>query len=579
MPTIVRARLAAIIAAVALVVLSVSCAGRDVSRASVPSQPVDVQLLGFNDFHGTLEPAGGTNGRIGATDAGGVEFLATHVARLKATNPNTVVVAAGDLIGGSTLLSGMFHDEPTVEALGDLGLQISSVGNHEFDEGWEELLRMQKGGCHPADGCQDKTPFGGARYEYLSANVAFDPTRAGQEAVARSGWQPRGTGPQTLLPGYTIRELGGVRVGFIGLVVQSAADLVSPAGIRGVTFRSEVEAGNEAVAALVRQGVNAIVVLIHEGGDPPTGNDPNACGATGPIVSIAAGLSSAVDVIVSGHTHRSYVCTMSGKLVTSAESYGRLVTDIDLQIDPRTGDVVSKRATNVVVTRDVAKDARATATLDHYRPFYTALGTTRVGAITAPILRAPNPARESALGDVIADAVLEGAQVGGDAVAAFWNPGGIRADLTGQPATGPGPRQVLFADAFSVLPFGNRILVATYTGDAIVRMLEQMFDNPGPGEDRMLQVSTGFSYAYDRARPRGQRIDVGALTIAGRPLDRTARYRIAISDFLFNGGDAFTVAGEGTSPLDVGLDVDLFVDYLKKHSPVAPGPQNRIIRR
>lgn len=578
MPTFARARF---LAAVALVALSVACAGRNVPGvpAAAATQLVDVQLLGFNDFHGTLEPGGGANGRIGATDAGGVEFLATHVARLKATNPNTVVVAAGDLIGGSTLLSGMFHDEPTIEVLSDLGLQISSVGNHEFDEGWEELLRMQKGGCHPVDGCQDNTPFGGARYEYLSANVAFDPARAGQEAVARSGWQPRGTGPQTLLPAYTIREVGGVRVGFIGLVVQGTTDLVSPAGIRGLTFRSEVEAGNEAAAALVRQGVNAIVVLIHEGGDPPTGNDPNACGATGPIVNIAAGLSSAIDVIVSGHTHRSYVCTMSGKLVTSAESYGRLVTDIDLQIDPRTGDVVSKRAANVIVTRDVPKEARVTAIVERYRPFYTALGTKPVGTITAPILRAGNPARESALGDVIADAVLEGAQIGGNAVAAVWNPGGIRADLTGQPATGTSPRQVLFADAFGVLPFGNRILVATYTGDTVVRLLEQMFDNPAPGEDRMLQVSAGFSYTYDRARPKGERIDAGSVTIAGRPLDRTARYRIAISDFLFNGGDAFTVAGEGTSPLDVGLDVDLFVEYLKKHSPVAPGPQNRITRK
>jgi 5'-nucleotidase len=577
MPISLRARLAVM----AVVVVSVSCAGRNLPGAPAPAatQLVDVQLLGFNDFHGTLEPAGGTNGRIGTTDAGGVEFLATHVARLRATNPNTVVVGAGDLIGGSTLLSGMFHDEPTVEALSDLGLQISSVGNHEFDEGWEELLRMQKGGCHSVDGCQDNTPFAGARYEYLSANVAFDPARAGQEAVARSGWQPRGTGPQTLLPGYTIREVGGVRVGFIGLVVQSAADLVSPAGIRGLTFRSEVEAGNEAAAALVRQGVNAIVVLIHEGGDPPSGNDPNACGATGPIVDIAAGLSSAVDVIVSGHTHRSYICTMSGKLVTSAESYGRLVTDIDLQVDPRTGDVVSKRATNVIVTRDVPKDARATAVVERYRPFYTALGTKPVGTITAPIMRALNPARESALGDVIADALLEGSQIGGNAVAAFWNPGGIRADLIGQPATGDGPRQVLFADAFSVLPFGNRVMVMTYSGDAILRLLEQMFDNPMAGEDRMLQVSAGFSYTYDRARPKGQRIDAGSVTIAGRPLDRNARYRIAISDFLFNGGDAFTIAAEGTNPVDLGLDVDLFVDYIRKQAPVAPGPQNRIIRR
>lgn len=566
------------------------------AAAPVGTNWVDLQLLAFNDFHGTLEPATGGNGRVGvgagvgagAVEAGGVEFLASHIARLKAESPNTIVVAAGDSIGASTFLSGMFHDEPTIEALGEAGLQIATVGNHEFDEGWAELYRMQKGGCHPVDGCQDGTPFAGARFEYLSANVRLDPAQVDPQLLARSGWRPSpstslgagSSGPQTLFPATTVREIDGVKVGFIGLVVQATADIVSPAGLRGVTFRPEAEAGNEAAAALVRQGVRTIIVVIHEGGDAATA-DVNGCGITGPIIDIANGLSSEIDVIISGHTHNAYICTIGTKLVTSALSLGRLVTDVDLRIDRRTGDVVSKSARNVVVTRDVAKAAAITALIEHYRPFYATLGNRAVGTTTVPLTRAANAAGESALGDVIADAFLEATMgpLTGGAVLAFTNPGGIRADLVGQPSSAPGgPRAITFSNAFDTLPFGNRVVVRTLTGDALIRMLEQQFDNPTPGERKILQVSAGFSYRYDLARPRGQRIDGTSLTLGGRPVERAARYRVASSDFIWNGGDAFTVATEGTAPLDIGSDVDVFVEALQKHSPVAPGPQNRIIR-
>ena len=583
-----RTRSSALLALLLLVTLP-ACATRTPphgSTLSTANGTIDLQLLAFNDFHGTLEPATGGNGRVsvgpdagaGAVDAGGVEFLASHIARLKAESPNTLVVAAGDSIGASTLLSGMFHDEPTIEALGDAGLQISTVGNHEFDEGWAELYRMQKGGCHPVDGCQDGTPFAGARFEYLSANVLLDPARVDPQLLARSGWRPAGSGPQTLFPATTVREVEGVKVGFIGLVVQSTADIVSPAGLVGVTFRPEVEAGNEAAAALVRQGVRTIVVVIHEGGDATTA-DVNGCGITGPIIDIANGLSSEIDVIISGHTHNAYICTIGAKLVTSALSLGRLVTDVDIRIDRRTGDVVSKRARNVVVTRDVPKAAALTSLIEHYRPFYATLGDRAVGSLAMPLTRAPNPAGESALGDVIADAFLEATAgpLTGRAVAAFTNPGGIRADLVGQPATGSS-RTITFGNAFDTLPFGNRVVVRTLTGDAIVRILEQQFDNPTAGERKMLQISAGFTYSYDPARPRGQRIDGSSIRIAGRPLDRAASYRVTSSDFLWNGGDAFAAATEGTAPLDVGSDVDIFVEAIRRHSPVAPGPQNRITR-
>ena len=538
---------------------------------------VDVQLLAFNDFHGTLDPANGANGRIGQTSAGGVEFLATHLARLRASNPNTVVVSAGDNIGASTLLSGMFHDEPTIEALSEAGVQISAVGNHEFDEGWAELYRMQSGGCHPVDGCQDKTPFAGARFQFLSANVMVDPAKVDATQLATSNWHPAGTAPQTLFPAYTIRELSGVRVGFVGLVTQTTPDIVSPLGLKGVTFRPEVDAGNEAVSALVAQGVKAIVVLIHEGGTPATA-DPNGCGVRGPIIDIVNGLSDDVDVVISGHTHRSYICTIGDKLVTSAESLGRLITDVDMDVDRRTGEVVRKRASNVIVTQTVARSEVEREILNHYRPFYSTLGNRPIGTITAPITRAANAAGESALGNVVADAFLDAARaVDRNVQFALLNPGSLRSDVTGQAVAAEGRmRTVVYADAFDTLPFGNRVVVRTLTGEALLRMLEQQFDNPDPGSSKILQVAGALSYTHDRTRPAGQRIDRLSVMVDGRPINLSSTYRVVSNDFVWAGGDAFSAAKEATEPTDVGVDADTLVAYFDRHSPVAPAPQNRI---
>jgi 5'-nucleotidase len=563
---VIRARTAAILCFVST--LAAGCAARTPTAAATPAI-VQVQVLGFNDFHGTLDPPTGSNGRIGETTAGGAAFFAAHAARLRAENPNTIMVSGGDNIGASSLLSGMFHDEPTVESLGDAGLQLSTVGNHEFDEGWDELVRMQTGGCHPVDGCQDKTPFAGARYQYLSANVLVDPSRVDPARLKRSGWRPTGSGPQTLFPKTAIREIGGVKVGFIGLALTSTPTIVQPAMLQGLTFRPEVEAGNEAAAELTAQGVKAIVVMIHAGGRPATA-DINACEVSGEIVDIAAGLSPAIDVIVSGHSHRSYVCTLSNKLVTSAESLGRLITDVDLDIDRATGEVVAKRARNVIVTRDISRSAAITAILDGYRPFYSTLGNRAVGSITAPLVRKPNEAGESPLGDVVADAILEAtaAQANGGASVALWNSGGIRADLMGGTASAPGaPIPVTYSHAFDVLPFGNRVIVRTVTGATLIKMLET----------GVFQVSRGLSYAFEAGNGRRQRVDPASLTIQGKPVDPAAPIRVATSDFIWSGGDDVVV--ESTDPLDVGADLDLFIDYLARRSPVAPGTQDRLRRK
>jgi 5'-nucleotidase len=548
--------------------------------AATRSGVVDVQVLAFNDFHGHLDPPDGANGRIGATDAGGIEYLAAHLKQLRAANPNTITVSAGDNIGASPLLSGMFHDEPTIEALSDAGLDVSTVGNHEFDEGWWELYRMQKGGCHPVDGCQDGTPFAGARFAYLSANVLLDPNLVDASRLAASGWQPAAEGPQTLFPASTVRTIGGVKVGFIGLALEGTPAIVSPASVRGLTFRPEADAANEAAAALVRDGVRAILVLIHQGGRQSGGTYDTCENMSGPILDIVRALTPEIDVVISGHTHQAYNCRVDGRLVTSAASYGRLITDVDLRIDRTTGDVVSSSAHNVIVTRDVPKDASSAALIERYRPFAKTLGDRVVGSLAVELPRAQNAAGEAPLGDVVADAYLAAARAQpGGADAAFTNIGGIRGDLLAQPpATPNGPRPVSYAQTFAVLPFGNRVVVRTLTGEALLRLLEQQFDNPQPGAAKMLQVSSGVSYAYDRARPAGARIDRASVRVGGAPLDPARRYRIVTNDFVWGGGDGFTAAQEGVDPIDVGADVDVMVAYIAAHSPVPPAPLDRIRR-
>lgn len=536
-----------------------------------PPAVIDVQLLAINDFHGGLEPASDANGRIGSTDAGGVEYLASHLARLKATNPNTFIVSAGDNIGGTPLLSSLSHDEASIEALGLAGLQISAVGNHELDEGWWELQRIQKGGCHPVDGCQDGTPFAGASFEYLAANITLDPRRADPGVVARAALAP--TGVQPLFPAYTIREVSGVRIGFIGIILQEAPSVIMPASIRGLTFGPEAEAANEAARALREQGVRAIVVLIHEGGEPGTG-DINGCERISrDLVDMVNRMSDDIDVVVSGHTHRAYNCTIGSKLVTSASSSGRLITDIDVRIQRSDGEVLSKSARNVVVTRDVPKDPGQAALLAHYRPVAEKVGRRVVGTIAGSLARTANDAGETSIGDVIADALLEGARniPEGKADVAFWNPGGIRADLVA--SAGSAPTAVTYAQLFSVLPFGNELIVKSLTGDALLQVLEEQF---GAERSRILQVSNGFTYAYDESRPRGQRIDRGLVRVNGAPLDPGRRYRVATSNYLWGGGENLSAVSSGTDPVTVGVDVEIVADYFSRHSPVPPGPQNRI---
>lgn len=518
---------------------------------------IDVQLLAVNDFHGNLQPPSGSSGLIQGVPAGGMEYMATHLRQLEATNPkNTVIVSAGDLIGASPLLSGLFHDEPTIEAWNLAGLDYNGVGNHEFDEGKAELVRMQNGRCHPVDGCQDGTPFFGSVFQFLAANVVDTSTN------------------NPLFPEFKIERLQGVKVAFIGETLEGTPLIVTPAGVQGLTFLDEADTVNMLVPRLKEKGVETIVVLLHEGGFQASPSDYNGCNSLGgAIVDIVDRMSDEVDVVISAHTHQPYNCVVDGKVVTSASSFGRLITDVDLGIDRKTGEVVSKTARNVIVTRDVAKDAAQTALIDRYNVIAGPIANRVVGRITADITRAGNAAGESALGDVIADAQLAATaptDFGGSKVA-FMNPGGIRADLIfSQISGGEAPGEVTFGELFTVQPFANTLTVKTCTGAQIEQLLEQQ----GP----RLQVSAGFTYTWDAAGPSGDRIDPASIKIDGVTVDPATGYRVTMNSFLATGGDGFSVFNSCTNQLGGEVDVDALARYFTENSPIAPGPQNRITR-
>ncbi len=551
-----RSRVLTILAAAAIAVAVVPAA----TAQSKAPDPIKVQLLGINDFHGNLEPPAGSSGRIGTVNAGGVEYLATHIKALEAQNKNTVVVSAGDLIGASPLLSALFHDEPSIEAMNQIGLDFNAVGNHEFDEGAAELLRMQNGGCHPVDGCLDGDDFAGADFQFLAANVV------------------RADNGKTLFPAYKIRSFGGAKVAFIGIVLEGTPTIVTPSGVAGLEFKDEAATVNALVPKLKAKGVESIVVLIHEGGAQVSPAPYNGCvGISGAIVDIVNGFNPEVDAVLSGHTHNAYNCEINGMLVTSGSSFGRIVSKVDLTISRATGEVVSAAAENLIVTRDVAKDAGETALIAKYNAIAAPIANRVIGSVTANITRATNAAGESALGQVIADGQLDATSdpAFGGAVVAFMNPGGIRTDLTyaGSPA-GEGDGNVTYGEMFAVQPFGNNLVTITMKGADIKLALEQQFNNPAAGQNRILASSRGFTYSWSLSAPAGSK--VSGIMLKGAPLDMAASYRVTVNSFLVDGGDNFTAFKLGTDRLGGAVDTDAFEAYFKAYSPVAPGALTRV---
>jgi 5'-nucleotidase len=536
--------------AIALLALS-GCASLPVA----PSAPIEVQVLAFNDFHGNIEaPApvevtepDGTRRKI---QTGGVANLAGALAELRRGHPNTVTVSAGDTIGASPLVSAYYLDEPTIAAMNLLGLEFNSVGNHEFDRGSDELKRMQSGGCAKftrRTPCAVE-PFAGARFRYLAANVV----------------QSDGT---TVFPATGIKHFGPITIGFIGMTLKGTANIVTPAGVRGLSFADEAATANALVPKLKAEGADAIVLLVHQGGKTPTFTTGNGCdGLTGDILPILERLDPAITTIVSGHTHWAYVCngtaaTGAGRLMTSAGKNGYFVTDLRLRFDPASHQLIRQDAANLVVGNgEHGVDPAESELVSLYAKAVAPVANRVVGRLFDAATRDPDDG-ESPAADLIADSMLAAtrSKENGGAEIALVNATGVRVALLAG--------DVLYKDAFAMMPFANTLLVLTLTGDQLKAGLEQQYAIPmkaGRTRPSVLAPSTGFTYAVDMARPEGSR--VSDMRLNGRAVSASARYRVALSNYLASGGDGLSALTGGTDVTDTGLvDLDALLEW------IAPG--------
>jgi 5'-nucleotidase len=487
---------------------------------------VPVQLLAVNDFHGMLQPSEDAGGR----PIGGAATLATYLAQAKhdaaeASGAQSLVLGGGDLIGASPPVSGLLHDEPAVQALGLMGLQYSTVGNHELDDGLANLLRLQQGGCFEDGQCVDRAPF-----QYLAANVVYHATGA------------------PVLPPYTIEEISGVRIGLIGITSRQTPTIVAPKGIEGLDFLDEATTVNKYVRALQHKGVETIVVLINPGTDGSLEGVPAS-----DLGRIVDAMDDAVDVVISGSSAQGgFNGTIDGKLVTQAYWDGIAYADIDLVLDRDSGDVVSKQANLVRTYGDIfpgsTPDPETQTLVESTTNLVAPLIDRVVGTAAATITREQSSAGESALGDLIADAL----RAKGGTQLAFVNPGSIRGDIA--------PGDVTWGDLFALEPFGNDVIRMTLTGAQLDQLLEQQWLNT---PNRVLQVS-GIEYAWSPFAPPGDRVAPEDIRIDGQPLDLDATYTVTTNAYLAAGGDNFSVFLDAANHEVVGgTDHDAFVEYVE----------------
>lgn len=573
----------------------VACGGSspslpDVAAVPAKAEPFKVKVIGFNDYHGTLESPG-TFGESAAVPAasrppvGGAEFLAAHVAHLKKHNPLSVVVGAGDSVGASPLVSSLFFDEPAVETLNRIGLEFNAVGNHEFDKGSAELLRLQNGGCKTTAGMPDPNscqgasvgtpvPFEGAQYQWLSANV--DVTATGR----------------TLLPAYGVKTFNGVKMAFIGMTLQATPTIVTPSGVAGLAFKDEAQTVNALVPVLRAQGIEAIVLLMHEGGaQTGTLGDINGCEgrlAGSPIAAIVGQLDNAVDLVISGHTHSAYNCRLpnaAGRAisVTSGSALGRVLTDIDVTLDPASRDITQAVATNRLVVRNdpaITADTVVAGIVAAYKRLVAPLANSVIGAIAAdlPASRIDGACNMPA-GELVADAQLAATQPAGfgGAAVAFMNGGGVRSPgfTFAASAAGEGAGSVTYGEAFTVQPFGNSLVTLSLTTQDIRDFLEEQFAGclgQSATATRIALPSAGFKYRWDGAKACGARISSVTLRSAGGVetlVDAAGvvqnpgkAYRVTVNNFMADGGDGYSTLRRGTSRTGGAQDIDALTAYL-----------------
>ncbi|GHF48846.1 5'-nucleotidase [Deinococcus metalli] len=538
-------------------------------------KPVNVTVLGLNDFHGNLAPTAFT--KAGATTsikAGGIEAISAELNDARKSNPNTIFVGGGDLIGASPINSGLLRDEPAVYALNKMGMSVSALGNHEFDQGLTELFRMQNGGCDSNDkskACKFDPNYKGATFKWIGANVKYN------AASGKTG---------TPFAPYSIQEIGGAKIAFVGAVTKTTPGIVSPEGVAMLDFTDEADAVNAVIPEIKAKKVDAIIMLIHEGGElnatstanySTVGCSVNEFNATqSPIVSIAKRVDPAVSAIISGHTHKGYNClipdpTGKDRIVIEGDFYGHLLQHLELKVDVANHAVMSVSAANLVVDY-TAREAAGTLDFNMTQLLTTANAKTdAISNVTIANLGSPQIQRginnvrntESALGDVIADALLAGTQAQGAQIG-LMNPGGIRADLPDTTRIKAG-NAVNFGDVFAVHPFGNTTTVLSLTGQQLKDLLEQQWSGANATAIKLLQVSGGFTYSYTLANADGNRVDFASMKLNGTPISATATYRIATNNFLAAGGDNFTIFKQGTNVVQLAnlADTDILSNYLK----------------
>jgi 5'-nucleotidase len=530
--------------------------------AVVAAPVVTVKLIAFNDFHGNLkipglrvpvpDPSQPTGIRF--ENAGGVEQFAALVQTLRQQNPLNAVLSAGDMVGATPLMSALFRDEPTIEAMNIIGVDFHAVGNHEFDYGVEHLKRLQAGGCERnattgKPDCKGRPDYLGAKFPFLAANVRaeFD--------------------GKTLFPSYGVKEFDGIKVAFIGMTLRATPQLVRPSGTVGLRFFDEVETVNQLLPEIKAKGINAVVVVVHEGGEQ-SGGINDCTDFKGPARDIATRFAPEVSVVITGHTHRFYVCDVAGKRVTSAGSYGTLLTEIDVDLDRATGRVSRTAARNIVVKPDGPKAAELTAFVERYTALSEPLEKRTVAKVVRELSALSTPAGESALGNLIADAHLYGTASPdrGGAVIAFNNRGSLRAPIIPEENGG-----VSYGALFKTQPFQNDLVVMNLTGTQIKNVLEQQWTAEAEGrQSRIMGVSKGFSYAWDAAKPIGSRVVAGSLKLNGVPIRPDLEYRVVANSFVAAGAEGFTVFRDGRDRQVSVLDLDALVEYLGAHSPYQP---------
>lgn len=517
--------------------------------ATRPAAPLELNVVALNDFHGHLE--GGKfnykiNGQQTTVHAGGIDVIGAALQAWRKEDKELMFVGAGDLIGGSPAMSSMWADEASLTALSMLGMNASSAGNHEFDQGRAELLRQQHGGCesHRADkACKFDPNYRGASFTYLAANVIDTATG------------------KTLLPAYKIEEAKGVKVGYIGAVLKDTPSVVLASGIKGLAFLDEADAINKALVEVRAKGATVFVVLIHEGGHTDEAfNEPDCKNLKGPIVGIAKRLDPELKLIISGHTHTGFQCKVDGRTITQAEMGGHVLSRIKLMVDPASRTLRDISVRNVVLKPgEHPADPRMAAYLKQVKDRSEAALARPVARVGAKVVtRKLNDAGEAPLGNLIADAVLEATRTEGVQIA-FMNSGGMRKDLE------VGDNLVAtYGQAQVVLPFSNTIVVMDMTGAQLRALLEQQWIRKHADSNAaMLHPSRGFTYRWDGAKPRGQRVVPGSVKLDGVAIDDARTYRVAANNFLAEGGDGFGAFAEAANKRDTQvLDLDAFVRYL-----------------